>query len=81
MCRHPLLWQFLLMLLIVAFIVKFVGWLVAAVAVIVLGWWVMRGLGSATASTLISHHKTATGDQPVGVSSALSGSPGMHDVG
>jgi hypothetical protein len=24
MCRHPLLWQFLLMLLIVAFIVKFV---------------------------------------------------------
>jgi hypothetical protein len=35
----------------------------------------MRELGSATASTLISHHKTATGDQPVSVSSALSGYP------
>jgi hypothetical protein len=44
--RHPLLWQFLLILLIVAFIVKFVWWLVAAVAVIVLGWWLCEGLAA-----------------------------------
>jgi hypothetical protein len=42
--RHPLLWQFLLILLIVAFIVKFVWWLVAAVAVIVLDSWLCEGL-------------------------------------
>ena len=35
--RDPVLWQLLLMLLIVAFIVKFVRRLVAGVAVIVLG--------------------------------------------
>jgi hypothetical protein len=75
--RHPLLWQFLLILLIVAFIMKFVWWLVAAVAVIVLGWWVVRGLGSATASKLVSHHKTATEDHPFGRSSVFSGSAGL----
>jgi hypothetical protein len=41
--RHPFLWQFPLILLIVAFIVKFVWGLVA---VIVLGWWLCEGLAA-----------------------------------
>jgi hypothetical protein len=45
---------------------------------------VVRGLGSATASELVSRHKTATEDHPCGRSSVFSGSAdqlSVHDVG
>jgi hypothetical protein len=40
--RHPLFWQFLATLLIVGFVLRFIWWIAAAVAVIALCWWCAR---------------------------------------
>jgi len=73
--RHPHLWQFLLTLLIVAFIVKFVWWLVAAVAVIVLGWWLCEGLAAQPPASQSAITKQPPRIIPVAVLLCLAGQP------
>jgi hypothetical protein len=68
--RHPLLWQFLRILLIVAFIVKFVWWLVA---VIVLGWWLCEGLAAQPPASQSAITKQPPRITPVAVLLCLAG--------